>query len=98
VLVLHDEVYGVAPLAAAEALEDPLGGGNGERGCLLVMERTETQHVDPSSLQRHELGNDVCYLRRVEDSFYGGVVYHESVKLLNKIVRSESSVFLRLRF
>ena len=46
-LVLHDEVYGVAPLAAAEALEDPLGGGNGERGCLLVMERTETSMLTP---------------------------------------------------
>jgi len=28
--MLHDEVDGVAPLAAAEALEYPLGRGNGE--------------------------------------------------------------------
>ena len=84
--MLHDEVYGVAPLAAAEALEDPLGGGNGERGCLLVMERTETQHVDPSSLQRNELGNDLGYLRRVKDPFYGGVVNHGRINVLKKVL------------
>ena len=74
--MLHDEVDRVATLAAAEALEYPLGGGDGEGGCFLVMERTEAQQVDPSSLQRNELGDDIGYLRRIKDSFYCGVVDH----------------------
>ena len=74
--MLHDEVDGVSALAAAEALEDALGGRDGEGGCLLVMERTEAQIVDSSSLQRNELRNNVHYLRSVKDPFYGGVVNH----------------------
>ena len=85
-LVLHDEVDGVATLAAAEALEYPLGGGNSEGGRFLIMERTETQQVDPSSLQRNELGNDVGYLCSVEDPFYGGVVNHGRINVLKKVL------------
>ena len=71
VLMLHDEVDGVAALAAAEALEDALGGRDGEGGGLLVMERTQSQHVDPSSFQRNELRHHLGYLGSVEDPFYG---------------------------
>ena len=70
VLMLHDEVDGVASLAASEALEDALGGRDGERGGLLVMERTQSQVVDASLLQRHELLHHLGYLGSVEDSFY----------------------------
>jgi hypothetical protein len=52
------------------------------------MERTQPRQVDPSSLQRNELRDDVSYLRRIEDPFYGGVVDHGPVKLL-KSLRSE---------
>ena len=69
--MLHDEVDGVAALAAAEALEDALGGGDGERGGLLVMERTQSQVVDAAFLQRHELLHHIRYLDGVEDSLDG---------------------------
>jgi len=88
--MLHDEVDRVATFAAPEAFEDPLGGGDGEGGCFLIMERTETQHVDPSSLQRYELGNDIGNLRSVEDSVYGGVVDHGRIKVLKKAIFRDS--------
>ena len=69
-LMLHDKVDGVASLAAAEALEDALGGRDGERRGLLVMKRTQSQVVDASFLQRHELLHHLGYLGSVEDPFY----------------------------
>ena len=50
------------------------------------MERTEAQQVDSSSLQRHELRNDVGYLCGVKDPFYGGVVDHGRIKVLKKAI------------
>jgi hypothetical protein len=84
--MLHDEVDGIPPLAAAETLEYPLGRGNGEGGGFLIVERTQSQQVDPSSLQRNELGNDLGYLRRVKDPFYGGVVNHGRINVLKKVL------------
>lgn len=86
VLMLHDEVDGIPTLATTETLEYPLGRGNGEGGGFLIVERTQSQQVDPSSLQRNELGNDLGYLRRVKDPFYGGVVNHGRINVLKKVL------------
>ncbi len=69
-LMLHDEVDGVASLAAAETLEDAFCGRDGERRGLLVMKRTQSQVVDASLLQRHELLHHLGYLGSVENPFY----------------------------
>ena len=76
--MLHDEVDGVAALAAGEALAEALGGRDVERGRLVVVEGAEAHVVDAALAQGHEVRHDVVNLRRVQYPVYGGLVYHFS--------------------
>ena len=59
VLVLHDEVDGVAALAAAEALVDASCGRDYERRRLLLMKRTACLIVDALAFERNILADDI---------------------------------------
>ena len=50
-MVLHDKRDDVAPGAAAEAVENALVRGHGERGLAICMERAEAQEVLAPALQ-----------------------------------------------
>jgi len=68
--MLHDEVNGIAALAAAKAFEDALGGGYGEGRCFLVMEGAETDIVDPPFPERDEFLHDIFDVCSVKYLFY----------------------------
>ena len=88
-LVQHDEVHGVAPLAAGEALAEVLGGRDVERRRLVVVERAQAHIVHPALAQGDKVGHDVVDLRRVHDAVDGGVVNHLRLSLLKKFCRSQ---------
>ena len=54
-LVLHDEVHGVAALSAGEAFAESLGRRYVERWCLVVVEGAQPDVVDPALFQCHEI-------------------------------------------
>ena len=78
--VLHDEVDGIATLAAGEALAEALGGRDVERGRLVVVEGAEAHVVDAALAQGYEVRHDIVNLRRVQYPVYGGLVYHTEYK------------------
>ena len=69
---LHDEVHGIAALAAAEAFAQASGWRDGERRCGVVMKGTQTLVARSCSPQgdivRHYIYNVGC----AGDAFDGG--------------------------
>ena len=76
VLVLHQETYSIAALAATKALVDALGRRHRERRRLLIMERTTANEVCSATFHRHKLSDDFLYTSRIHNALYGFLVYH----------------------
>ncbi len=75
-LVLHEEGHGVAALAAAEALVDPLGRGDDERRGLLVVERAARGVVHALAPERDEVADNVHDVGGGVDAVYRFPVDH----------------------
>ena len=74
--MLHDEVHGVAALAAGEAFAQAFGGGYHERGRAVVVERAQALVVDASLAQRDEVRDDIDNLRRFQYPVHRSSVDH----------------------
>ena len=75
-LVLHDEVDGIARLATGEAFIDSLRRTDGERRRLVVVERTQSRIARAALAERHKLGDDIDDVGRIHDPVYRSPVYH----------------------
>ena len=75
-LLLHQEGDGRAAFAAGEALADVLGGRDVEGWRFVGVEGAQTDIVDPAAPQRHEIGDDIDDLSRVDDLVDGLLVNH----------------------
>ena len=80
-LQLHQEVDGISALAASKAMADTSGWRHGERRMGIVMERTESDIVDASLLERDKLRHHLFYLGGVHNTGYGRFVYHVSIPI-----------------
>ena len=69
-LDLHDKTDRVAADTATEALVDTFGGADGERACLLVVERTEPNEVRAAFTQRDIITDYLFYLGCRVNPFY----------------------------
>ena len=69
-LDLHDKTDSVAADTATEALVDAFGGADGERACLLVVERTEPNEVRAAFTQRDIITDYLFYLGCRVNPFY----------------------------
>src|SRR5512140_668880 len=78
VFMFHYEVDRIPNLPATEAFEYLLRWRYRERRCLLIMERTQSQIVNPTFLQRNKLLNNINDLGSIEYSFYSRTVNHDS--------------------
>src|SRR5574344_1724823 len=75
-LGFHDEMHGIASLAAAEAVAGVAGRGHGERRCALVVEGAQALVVGSGLVKSDEIGHHVYNLRGFQNAFYGCWVYH----------------------
>ena len=75
-LMLHDEVDGIARLATGEAFIDSLRRTDGERRRLVVVERTQSRIARAALAERHKLGDDIDDVGRIHDPVYRSPVYH----------------------
>ncbi len=87
--VFHDKRYGIAALAASEALENAFRRRNHERRRLLVMERTARLIVHALAFERNIVAHDVHDVRRGINSVYGFTVNHSRGKDTNKRAKSK---------
>ena len=74
--MLHDEVDGIAALAARKALADAARGRNVERRRALVVKRAQSFVVGTALLERYKLRYHVHNVRGIHDPVYGCAVYH----------------------
>ena len=79
--MLHNEAYGIASLAATEAMTHATCRRNIERRGLLVVKRTQSLVVCPTASQRDKLRNYLNNVGCILNSFYCSVVYHLSLML-----------------
>jgi hypothetical protein len=80
--VLHDEVDSGASFAASKTFEDSLRRGNGERRGFFIVERTQSQIIDPPPFQVNKIGNHLCYFSGINNPFDSHPVNH-TTKLKN---------------
>ena len=78
-LVLHDELHGVAAFAATETFEYAFCRRHAERGRLLVVKRADSPPIGTALFQRHVVGHHVHYLGGVHYAGYGRLVYHTAM-------------------
>ena len=79
-LVFHQEVDGCTTLTTGEALADLFRGRHHERGCRVIMERTQTFVVHARLPQRHELTHHVHNVRGIHDLVYRRPVNHNRLQ------------------
>ena len=70
-LMFHDEPHAIATLATNEAVTRTACGRNIERGCVVVVEGTQSAVVYPHLLQRHEFRDDINNVGSILYAFYG---------------------------
>ena len=75
-LVLHDEVYGAAPLAATETFANPFRRRYAERGRPVVVKRAQPPIVGSTPAQADEVGYDIDDVGRGHNFIDGCLVYH----------------------
>ena len=78
-LVVHEEADDIALGMAAEAVEELLGLADGERGCLLVMERTARHVLLAFTLQGYtgiDDTDDIAASDQVIDEMLGDTACH----------------------
>ena len=86
-LVFHQEMHGVAALAAAEAFENASRRGYGERGGFLVVERAAAPIACSASVQRHKFGYHLLYASGVEYLLNCVGRYHNCIILSSRWLR-----------
>ena len=85
--MFHNEVDGTAAFTATETFTDPFRGRYTERGCLLVVERTETNIVYTPSPKRNKIGYDLQYVGGIHDFIYGLLIDHRICGLFDTKVQ-----------
>ncbi len=80
-LVLHEEVDGIATLATGKAMTDALRRRHHERRSLVVVERTQALIVDARLAQRHKFRDDIHDVCRLHYLVYGLSVNHNRCKV-----------------
>ena len=86
ILVLHQESDGIAALAAAETLVNPLRGRYDERRGLLVVERAARLIVHALAFERDIIADDVHDIRGGVDAVYRFPVDHSCKGTNNSII------------
>jgi len=86
ILVLHQERDGIAALAAAETLVNPLRGRYDERRGLLVVERTARLIIDTLSFERHVFADNIHDIRSGVNPIYCFPVDHLCKGTNNSII------------
>ena len=80
-LVLHQEVHGIATLATREALTYLTGWRHHERRCLVVVEWTQALVVNTRLAEVNKLAYDIHDVHGIHNLIDGRSVYHNECKV-----------------
>jgi len=99
--MFHDKMNHVAAFAATETFANSFGGGDTERGRLVIMERAQADIIHTPFAKRDEFAHDFFYAGCIHDAVNGNLVNHfrKNSKIWTKVINKmqTSVIFYRLK-